>query len=222
MSGIVDTLFGGGQGKGYEDLQNAISHGMGARTDWQGKAENALSPYMGDPRLQNQYEHAIASGADPQALYNQIMGSYQQSPFAKTQTQAGFDAIRAGGAGSGMHGSGQEMQELQKNAQDISAADQNDYLSRILGIRKDYLGQMGGLAGTEAAQQYGARNKVGDWRYGTGGALDEDLQAQGKARMGEDVSRAGGWNRLFGAGIGALGGMPGMAGKAGQYIQDLF
>lgn len=206
MGGVVDTLFGGGKGQAYQDIGKGISQGMGARTDWEKRAEDAMSRYMGDPRLMNQYEQAIASGSDPQALYNKIMGGYQQSPFAKAQTEAGMNAINAANAASGLHGSGAEMQALQENAQRISAADQNDYLSKILGIRSDYLGRLGGLAGNESAQQYGARGHVGDWRYGTGGALDEDYQAQGKARGGEDMARASGWNNLFGAGLSLIPG----------------
>jgi hypothetical protein len=202
---MIDTLFGGGGGKGYEDIQKGIAHGMDTRRDWENRAEQMLSPYMGDPRLMNQYEGAIKGGADPTALYKQIMGSYAQSPLAKIQTQAGMDAIRGGGAASGMHGSGQEMQDLQKNAQNISAADQQDYLSKILGMRGDYLNRLGGLAGNESQQQFNARNKAGGWRYGTGGALDEDLQAQGKARGAEDMARAGGWSNLFNTGLGLFG-----------------
>jgi|ERR1043166_77937 hypothetical protein len=207
MGSVVDTLFGGGQGQGYEDLQKAIEQGMNARKEWEGKGEEALSPYMGDPRLQKQYEQAIASGADPQALYNKILGGYQQSPFAKTQTEAGMNAIRSGGAASGLHGSGQEMQELQENAQKISSADMNDYLAKILGIRSNYLGQLGGLAGNESAQQYGARTNMGNWRYGTGNNLAEDYGAQGKAKANEDMARAGGWNKFAGGIANLIGGL---------------
>lgn len=201
MGNLVDTLFGGGQGKGYEDLQRYIQQGSGKRTDWERRAEEAMSPYMGDPRIQNQYEKAIASGADPAALYKQMMSTYSQSPLAKTQTEAGMNAIRSAEAGSGMHGSGAEMEELQKNAQNISSADQQDYLNKLLGIRSDYLGQLGGLGAREAAQQYGARGQVGNWRYGTGGNLASDLQSQGAARANEDMARAQGWNRIFGGGV---------------------
>lgn len=201
MGNLVDTLFGGGQGKGYEDLQKYIQQGKGQRTDWEGRGEQALSPYMGDPRLQNQYESAIQSGADPAALYNKMMSTYSQSPMAKIQQQAGIDTIQSAAAPGGMHGSGQEMQELQRNGQNISAADQNDYLAHLLGIRSDYLNRAGHLADTENANQYGARTNIGNWRYGTGGALDEDTQAQGKARAAEDMGRASGWSNLLNKGV---------------------
>jgi len=61
------------------------------------------------------------------------------------------------------------------------------------------------LAGRENANQFGARTKIGDWRYGTGGALDEDMQAQGKARAGEDMGRAGGWSNLLNTGLDLFG-----------------
>lgn len=208
MSGVVDTLFGGGKGKAYEDMQKGIGQGMGSRTDWEKRAEDMLGPYVKDPRLMNQYENAIAGGADPAALYNKYASSYQESPFAKAQQQAGMNAIQANQAASGMHGSGAEMKDLQENAQRISSADEQDYISKLLGIHSNYLNELGGIAGNESNQQFNARNKIGDWRYGTGGNLDEDMQRQSQARANEDMSRASGWNSLFNKGLGLFGMSP--------------
>lgn len=204
MGGVIDTLFGGGKEQAYGDLQNYIKQGMGQRTDYENRAEKALAPYMGDPRLQTQYENAIASGADPQALYNKFLGGYQESPFAKIQQQRGMQAIQQAGAASGMHGSGQELMDLQKNAQDISAADMNDYLSRILGIRSDYLGRLGNLAGTESAQQYGAHGDIARMLSGLGGEMAGDYQNLGTAKAYQDMGRAGGLNKLLGGALGAI------------------
>jgi len=210
MGGVIDTLFGGGQQKGYEDLRKYIGQGSGARTDWERQAEQALSPYTQGSPLMEQYQKAIAGGADPAALYNQLAATYQQSPLAKTQTEAGMNAIRSAEAASGMHGSGAEMQELQKNAQNITSADQQDYINKLLGIRSNYLGQLGGLAGNESAQQYGARGQIGNWRYGTGGNLANDLQQQGAAQYNEDTARAQALNRLFGGGLNFASHIPGL------------
>lgn len=210
MGGIVDTLFGGGGGKGSEDLEKYIKSGMAERTHGEERAEQAFSPYMGNPRLQEHYEQELGRQSNPQEYYNSLFSGYQQSPFAKAQTEAGMNSIQHSLAAQGMHGSGQELMDLQKNAQNISSADQQQYLNNLLGIRGDYMNRMGNLQSQESEHQYGARGQIGNWRYGLGNQLGEDYGAMGKARANQDQQRAGGLQGLFGTlGRGALGYMTG-------------
>lgn len=223
MGGIVSGLFGGGQEEAYKKFADQIQQGMGARKQYESSAEQALSPYMGDPRLQKQYEQAIAGGQDYQGLLNHLMGGYQESPYAKFLTEQGQRAIQHGGAASGMLGSGQEMQELQKNAMGIASGDLQQYLANALGLRSDYLNRLGGIAGTEAQQQYGARMGVGDWRNQLGGALAGDYQQLGQAMGGEEMAKAAGRNNLIGGIASAIGNfIPGIGTIAGDAAKYLF
>lgn len=206
--GFFDDLFGGGKEEAYRRLGEQIKQGMGERRNYEARAESALSPYMGDPRLQRQFEGAIASGADPEALLRKFMSGYQESPWAKYQTEAGNRAIQHAASASGMHLGSDEFRNLQENAQGIASKDMGDWLSRLLGIRSEHLGQLGGLERQESEHGYGARTNVGNWRNLLGQALAGDYLNLGESQAAEKMASGNWLQNLFGAGASLLSGGP--------------
>src|SRR6202020_3662165 len=101
MGSILTSLFGSSGSDAYEKLAKEIQQGMAARKQYEGSAENALSPYMGDPTLQNQYEKTLSGRADSQSIINKILNGYSESPYAKFLTKQGMGAIQNKGAYSG-------------------------------------------------------------------------------------------------------------------------
>lgn len=222
MGGMIDTLFGGGKEQAYKDLQNYINQGMGQRKDYEQRAEQSLSPYTGDPRIQKLFESELAKQQNPQEYYNSLFSGYSQSPFAKAQTEAGMNAIQHASAGSGMHGSGDELKALQENAQKISSADQQQYLNNLLGIRSDYMNRMGNLQSQESEHGYGARTNIANMLNQLGGNLAGDLGNVGKAKGFQDMAHAEGINKLIsGLGGGLIGMGSGMGGGMGKFFQGL-
>jgi len=222
MGGLVDTLFGGGKGQAYEDLQKYIGQGMGERKKYEQSAEEALSPYLNQHKYEDLFTKALSQGQNPGELFSNLMSGYQQSPFAKAQTEAGMNSIQHALASQGLHGSGDELRALQENAQKISSGDMQNYLQNLLGIRGQYLSGLQGLQGQESGHEYGARTGIGGYRNQLGGNLAQDIQQQGLARGNEDIGRASGWSNLLGFGLGAAGGLPGKAGHFFQGLGDLF
>lgn len=217
--GFFDDLFGGGQEEAYRLLQEQIRKGMNERRFHEGRAESALSPYLGDPRLQKQFESAISSGEDPGALIRKYMGEYEESPWAKYQTEAGKRAIQHAAAASGMHLGSDELRNLEENAQGIASKDMGDWLNRLLGIRSEHLGQLGGLAQRESEQGFGARTNIGNWRNLLGAALSGDYQNIGQAQAAERMAQANALQNLFGAGASLLsGGLGGIGGALGRSL----
>lgn len=199
MSGVLTGLFGNSGEDAYKKLAGEIQNGMNARKHYEGNAEEALNPYMGDPRLQNQYEHVIAGGEDFQGLLNKLMGGYKESDYAKYLTGQGMNAIQNQGAASGMHGSGAEQQALQKNAMNIASGDLQQYLGNALGLRSDYLNRLGGLAANESNQQFNARMGIGNWRNQLGNNLADDYGNLGKAEYGQQSAKDQRYNDILGS-----------------------
>lgn len=195
MGEVLDTLFGGGQAKAYEHLAGQIREGMGARREGVERGEQAYQPYAqaGQGAL-GQFQQTLGQGADPQGLINQILGGYQESPYAKFQTQRGLQAREHAAAASGMLGSGEQQQGAQEFAQQVSSKDMQDYLDRVLGLRSQYLSGLGGLE----SQGFQSARDIGGMRAGLGGQLAGDFGSLGQAIGGQDIAKAGGINKLIG------------------------
>lgn len=195
MGDVVDTLFGGGQARGYRDLGAQLQRGVGALQTGERGAEEAYAPYLEAGRgALGQYQQALAQGQDPGALYSQLMSGYQESPLAKFQTEQATRAASRGAAAAGMLGSGAHQSALENLASQISSRDMQNYLNTLLGIRGQTLGGLGGLAQTG----FGAAGGVGGLRSGLGQQLAGQYGQLGQAQMGGDISRAGGISRLLG------------------------
>lgn len=84
---------------------------------------------------------------NPSGFINNLMGQYQESPYAHYQQQQGMRAARNMGSATGLTGSTPLMQQAQQNAQNISGQDMNQWLQNVLGINTQYGAGQSGLMG---------------------------------------------------------------------------
>ena len=107
----------------------------------------ALQPYIGaGKRSLGKYESGLDEMRDPQEYLSQLLGGYEQSPFAKQQEEAGMGSLERSAAMTGMQGSGAEKMALERQSQQISQADQQRYLDNLYGIHSQYLGGESNIA----------------------------------------------------------------------------
>ena len=198
---IFDTLFGGGQGQGYKDMQGQIAQEQEMLRKMQQEGMQRYQPYYdaGTAALP-QYQSAIDEMKDPQAYYNKMLSGYQESPQAKQQIDAATQAAQAAAAAGGMGGSSSSMHQAAQIAQQGIGQDQQQYLQNVMGIHGQYLGGLGGLE-QQGLGTAGQMNQLGSNYAQMLGHTYDDM---GRAQYGQDVAGAGAWNRLLGRGASAL------------------
>jgi len=109
------------------------------------QAQGYLNPFVqaGQGAIP-QFQKWLQGMQDPSGFINNLMGKYQESPYAKFEQQQGVRAAQNLGSASGLTGSTPLTQFAQQNAQNISSQDMQNWLSRVLGINTQYgEGEMG-------------------------------------------------------------------------------
>jgi hypothetical protein len=103
------------------------------------QAQSYLNPFAqaGQSAIP-QFQQWLQSMQDPSGFINNLMGKYQESPYAKFEQQQGIRAAQNLGSASGLTGSTPLTQFAQQNAQNISSQDMQNWLSRVLGINTQY------------------------------------------------------------------------------------
>lgn len=178
MSGAAG-LFGGmfgDSGSPYDDAMKQYQ-------EWMQKAENAQNPFwQAGKNAIPAYQDWVNSMKDPSGFINNLMGQYQQSPWAKYQTEQAMRAGKNAGAAGGLTGSTPLTQFMQQSAHDISQQDMQSWLQNVLGINTQYGagqdrlmtgGQNAANALTNMYGQMGGR--MGDAAYGKGAGENQDL-----------------------------------------------
>jgi len=136
-------MFGGGLGsalKGlFGDSGAPYDKAMEEFQKWMNQAQGAQQPYAeaGKRGLAN-YEDWLGGQKDPAAFMNNLMGQYQESPYAHNLQQQSMNAGQNAASASGLMGSTPMMQQLQQNAGNIASQDQNNWLQHVLGINTQY------------------------------------------------------------------------------------
>lgn len=157
FSGISNFLSGGARDEaaaGYDEANRMIQpYRKGGLADYQAyrdyvnQNQQTLAPYQGAGA--NQW--AILNQSAPD-YYNQIMQGYAESPQARYEREQALRASNAGGAASGMLGSGAQLKALQENAADVSARDQQRYFGNVLGANQAQMGALANLQGRQDQQ----------------------------------------------------------------------
>ncbi len=116
-------------------------------------AQQQQQPYMQAGRQAiPQYQDWLQGQKDPTAFINNLMGGYQESPYANYLQQQSMRAGENFGSANGLTGSTPLMQQLQQNAHNIASQDQNQWLSNVLGINQQYgQGQQNLMSGGQGA-----------------------------------------------------------------------
>lgn len=131
LGGVVGGLFGD-SGKPYDDA-------MKQYREWMGKAQGTQQPFLdaGTGAI-GDYQDWLKGQKDPSGFMNNLMGQYQESPYAKYLQQQAMNAGNNSASASGMMGSSALMQQQQQNAGNIASQDMNQWLQHVLGINTQY------------------------------------------------------------------------------------
>lgn len=121
-----------GSGKAYKDQQHQYNKYMN-------QANQAQQPWMqAGQQAIPQYQNWLQGQQDPSGFINNLMGQYQESPYAKYLQQQSMNAGQNEASASGLMGSTPLIQQMQQNAGNISSGDMGSWLQNVLGINSNY------------------------------------------------------------------------------------
>lgn len=201
----VSNFFSGG-GKddaaaGYDEANRYLApYRTGGQQDYntyrgyvQGQGQN-LAPFQGAGSWQ--YNQINQSPTD---YYNQIMQGYSESPQAKYEQESAMKAANAGGAASGMIGSGAYQKAIQQNAADIAGRDQQRYFQNVGNANQMQMGYLGNL--NQRQDQYNAMQQyLTGLGYGGASGMGQNAINKGLSNAKYDQSAFDSIAGLIGAG----------------------
>lgn len=131
LGGFLGGAFGD-SGKPYDAAMNQYQ-------DWANKAQKAQNPFLqaGQGAIGN-FQNWLSTMQNPSGFINNLMGQYQQSPWAKYQQQQAMRAGTNAASASGLTGSTPFAQQLQQTSANISNEDMQNWLQNVLGINTQY------------------------------------------------------------------------------------
>jgi hypothetical protein len=163
LPGVLQGLFGN-SGEPYKKAWNAYQ-------PYYEKAEGQQNPfYNAGTNAIPQYQNWVNSMQNPQDFINHLMNNYQQSPWARFQTQQGVNAANNAASKSGLIGSTPLANANNQMAQNISSQDMNNWLQNVLGINTQYgkgLGQETGWGQHAADILSQLASNAGEYAGGT-------------------------------------------------------
>ena len=148
LSGIAGLLGGlfGDSGAPYDAAMDQYQQ-------WGNKAQGTQNPFLqaGTGAIGN-YQNWLQGQQNPAQFMNNLMGQYQQSPWARYQQQQAMRMANNMGSATGLTGSTPLQLQAQQNAANISSQDMNNWLQNVLGINTQYgQGQQNLMAGGQGA-----------------------------------------------------------------------
>lgn len=179
----------------FNDPRQAYGDAQRSYDPWMQKATDAYNPfYQAGTEGIGKYQDWLGGMQDPSGFINNLMGGYQESPYAKyLQDYANKAGINAASA-SGLTGSTPWMQQSQQNAAGIASGDMQNWLSQVLGINSQYGQGWGNIMGQGFNAASGMANIFGQ-RAQDEAQLAYGKEAAGQSRTGNIV---GGLLSMFG------------------------
>lgn len=194
-SGMFGSGLGGLFGGLFGDSGKPYDKAMDQYQQYGKQAANTQQPYMqaGQGAI-GDYQKWLQGQSDPSGFINNLMGQYQESPYAQYLQQQAMNAGQNAASASGLMGSTPMMLQMQQNAGNIASQDQNQWLQNVLGINKQYgqgensLMQGGQNSANSLTNLYNQMGQqMGQGAYGTEAGKQQDF-----------------WNTI-GGGLGILG-----------------
>lgn len=173
---------------------NPYSSAMDQFSQFTNKAESAQNPFLqaGQNAIPG-YQNWLNTMQDPSAFINNLMGGYQESPWAQYEQQQAMRAGTNAASASGLSGSTPMALQMQQNASNISSQDMNQWLQNVLGINTQYGSGLNNLMGIG---QNSANALTGFY-----GNMANDM---GQAAYGKQAYNNNGMSNLFGSLAGFL------------------
>lgn len=187
LGGFLGGLFGD-SGKPYDAAMDQYQQ-------WANKGQQTQQPYLDAGKgAIGDYQSWLKGQQDPSGFINNLMGQYQESPYAKYMQQQSMNAGQNAASASGLMGSTPLMQQLQQNAGNIASQDQNQWLQNVLGINTQYgQGQQNLMSGGQnsANSLTNMYNQMG--------------QNMGQAAYGKEAGKKQDFWNTVGGGLGMIG-----------------
>ncbi len=178
------SLFG--SDKPYKDAMHQYKKYMEQAKQYQMPYLNAGNQAIGD------YQSWLGGQQDPGQFINNLMGQYQESPYANYLQQQSMNAGQNAASASGLMGSTPLMLQLQQNAGNIASGDYNNWLQSVLGINNNF-GQ----------GQQNLMNMGQNSANALSGIAGNAGQNMGQAAYGAANARNQDWGRMIGS-VGAM------------------
>lgn len=193
------NMMGGGIGSILSGLFNdsgaPYGEAMGQYQKFLDEAKRTQNPfYQAGTSAIPQYQNYLNTMQNPSQFINNLMGQYQESPYAHYQQQQAMRAAQNMGSASGLTGSTPLMQQAQQNASNISSQDMNNWLGNVLGINTQYGQGIGNLMNAGQGSANALTNLLS--QYG---------QLMGQGAYGKEAGEQSDLSNLLG-GIGSLAG----------------
>lgn len=175
IGGFLGGLFGD-SGAPYDEAMKQYQQ-------WANKAQNVQNPYLqaGQGAI-GDYQNWLKKQQDPSGFINNLMGGYQESPYAKYMQQQSIRAGQNAASAGGLMGSTPFAQQLQQNASNISGQDMNQWLQNVLGVNTQYgQGQQNLMTGGQNAANAltnmynNMGQQMGQAAYGKKAGEDQDF-----------------------------------------------
>jgi hypothetical protein len=131
LGSVLGGLFNN-SGRPYQKAGDAFGQGFGQAQQYQQPFYNAGANSIGT------YQNWLNQMSNPSGFINNLMGQYQQSPWAKFQTDQGMRAANNAASASGLLGSTPLGQASADYARNISSQDMGNWLQRVLGVNTEY------------------------------------------------------------------------------------
>lgn len=165
-----------------------------AMKQWQkyyGQAQQYQNPFFeAGTNALPKYQGWLDQMSNPSEFINRLMGQYQQSPWARFQTEQGIRANNNAGSASGLIGSTPLGRENANYAEKISSEDMNQWLQNVLGINTAY----GAGEGSLVSGGQNAANSISNLLQQLGMNMGEGAYGQ---RAGEQQDRSNMWSGLL-------------------------
>lgn len=187
LGGMLGGMFGD-SGKPYDAAMQQYQQ-------WANKGQSTQQPYLnaGQGAI-GDYQQWLQGQKDPSGFINNLMGQYQESPYAKYMQQQSMNAGQNAASASGLMGSTPMQQQMQQNAGNIASGDMNNWLQSVLGINTNYgQGQNNLMTGGQ-----NAANKLTDMYSQMG-------QNMGQAAYGKEAGKQSDFWNTIGGGLGMIG-----------------
>lgn len=140
LASLFSGLFGHPEkayDKAMQQYQKMLQQGSQGFNPFIQAGQGAINPFM----------QSLNKMQDPTAYMKNIMGQYEESPFAKLQQERSMQSLQNMGSASGLTGSSALQRQGQEDAQKISSADMQQYLQNAMGIQGGYLGGLQNMMG---------------------------------------------------------------------------
>jgi hypothetical protein len=178
LSQFFSGLFGNSD-EPFKDAAKELEKYLSQAKEYQNPFYNAGVGGIG------KYQDWLKSQENPSEFINNLMGKYQESPWARYQQNQNNRAATNFGSENGLIGSTPLLLQQQQNAQNLSSQDMQGWLQNVLGINNNVGQGYGNLINTGANSANALTNLLSN--YGENFAGLKYGQTTGKNQDRNDI-----------------------------------